>query len=205
MSLRRSIGRVWLGRKSHIAAAVTQITGLRQGNLAPGTHLVTSRRGYLHHGIYIGRGMVVHYAGLSGFLRSGPVEEVTMSRFSMGRAVRIIEYSESEYSPQEIVQRARSRLGENEYQVFRNNCEHFCNWCISGRSYSTQVESPLASALRALGIAVHSASGRTITLTPSADFLRRGAVLLTSRLRILVTSLFARDEPAGIPRDAVSL
>jgi hypothetical protein len=157
MLLRRSIGLVSLGRKPHTAAAVSQITGLRQGILAPGTHLVTSRRGYVHHGIYVGGGMVVHYAGLSRFLRSGPVEEVTITRFSMGRAVRIIEYSESKYSPQEIVLRARSRLGENEYQVLRNNCEHFCNWCISGRSRSTQVESPLAAALRALVIAVHCA------------------------------------------------
>jgi len=153
MLLRRSIGLVWLGRKPRTAAAVSQITGLRQGTLAPGTHLVTLRRGYMHHGIYVGRGMVVHYAGLSRFLHSGPVEEVTMSRFSMGRPVRIIEYSESKYSPREIVRRARSRLGENDYQVLRNNCEHFCNWCISDRSHSTQVESPLASTLRALVIA----------------------------------------------------
>ena len=125
---------------------------------APGTHLVTSRRGYMHHGIYVGRGMVVHYAGLCGFLRSGPVEEVTMSQFSMGREVRIIEYSESKYSPQEIVVRARSRLGENEYHVLRNNCEHFCSWCISGRSRSMQVEHPLAFTLRALVIAAHCAN-----------------------------------------------
>ena len=164
MLSRRSIGLVSLGRKPHTAAAVSQITGLRQGILAPGTHLVTSRRGYVHHGIYVGGGMVVHYAGLSRFLRSGPVEEVTMSRFSMGRAVRIIEYRESKYSPQEIVVRARSRLGENEYQVLRNNCEHFCNWCISGRGRSTQVESPLAAALRALVIAVGFAKRQPLML-----------------------------------------
>jgi hypothetical protein len=154
MLLRRLIGLVWLGRKPHTAPAVSQITGLCQAMLAPGTHLVTSRRGYMHHGIYVGRGMVVHYAGLSRFLRSGPVEEVTMSRFSKGRPVRILEHSESKYPPQEIVRRARSRLGENDYQVLRNNCEHFCNWCISGRSHSSQVETPLASTLRALAIAV---------------------------------------------------
>ena len=153
----RSIGLVRPGRRPSAAAAAGQITGLRQGSLAPGTHLVTSRRGYMHHGIYVGRGMVVHYAGLSRFLHSGPVEEVTMTRFSKGRPVRIIECSESKYSPQEIVRRARSRLGENDYQVLRNNCEHFCNWCISGRSHSMQVESPLASTLRALVIAVHRA------------------------------------------------
>ena len=157
MLSRRSIGLVWPGRKPYPAAAVSQTAGLRQ-DPALGTHLVTSRRGYTHHGIYVGRGMVVHYAGLSRFLYSGPIEEVTISRFSMGRAVRIIEYCESKYSPQEIVLRARSRLGENKYDVLRNNCEHFCNWCISGCSRSTQVERPLGFTLRALIIAVNSAN-----------------------------------------------
>src|ERR1700759_796091 len=68
----------------------------------PGTHLATSRRGYTHHGIYVGNGMVVHYAGLSRFLHSGPVEEVTMSIFSMGRPVRVIGHRESTYSTDEI-------------------------------------------------------------------------------------------------------
>ncbi len=157
MLLRRSIGLVWLGRQSNTTPAASQITGLCQGILAPGMHLVTSRRGYVHHGIYVGRGIVVHYAGLCQLLHSGPVEEVTPSRFSRGRAVRIIEHSESKYSPQEIVLRARSRLGENKYHVLRNNCEHFCNWCISDRSRSTQIERPFASTLRALVIAVHCA------------------------------------------------
>jgi hypothetical protein len=155
--LRRAIGLPSRGHQPHAAEAVRQIIGLHEGIVVPGTHLVTSRRGYVHHGIYIGRGMVVHYAGFSRFLHSGPIEEVTMSRFSMGRAVRAIEYSEAKYSPQEIVLRARSRLGEKKYQVLRNNCEHFCNWCISGCSRSTQVEGPLASLLRALILAVQSA------------------------------------------------
>jgi len=158
MSLRRSIGPLWLGRKPHTAAAVSQITGVRAGILAPGTHLLTSRRGYVHHGIYVDGGMVVHYAGLSRFLRAGPVEEVTLARFSRGRPVWIID-SQSKYSPQEIVRRARSRLGENDYHLLRNNCEHFCNWCISGRSHSTQVvESPLASTLWGLVYALDLAN-----------------------------------------------
>jgi hypothetical protein len=94
--------------------------------------------------------MVMHYAGLSRLLQSGPVEEATLRRFSMGRPVRIVEHCESQYSPQEIVQRARSRAGENQYRVLENNCEHFCNWCISGRSRSIQVERPEAITLRVL-------------------------------------------------------
>jgi hypothetical protein len=150
MLLRRAIELVRLGPKPDTAAAAGQRAGLRQGILSPGVHLVSSRLGYVHHGIYVGRGMVVHYAGLCQLLHPGPVEEVTLSRFSMGRSVRIVEHSESKFSPREVVLRARSRLGENEYHVLRNNCEHFCNWCVMGRSRSAQVERPVTSTLWAL-------------------------------------------------------
>src|SRR5216684_1520337 len=157
MFSRRSIGFVRHSSNRHPTVPVGQTAGLRH-EPALGTHLVASRRGYTHHGVYVGRGMVVHYAGLSGLLRSGPVEEVTIRRFSMGRAVGMVQERESTFSPQEIVLRARSRLGENEYHVLRNNCEHFCNWCITGRSRSRQVERPLAIALRALVAAANCAN-----------------------------------------------
>jgi hypothetical protein len=49
-----------------------------------GTHLTTTRRGYCHHGIYVGKGRVVHYSGLSGaFWQCGPVEEVSLSRLPL--------------------------------------------------------------------------------------------------------------------------
>jgi len=184
MLLGRLFGGTWLGRKTQAAAAVCPITGLLPGILSPGMHLVSSRRGYLHHGIYVGGGMVVHYAGLCQLLHSGPVEEVTLSRFSMGRAVRIVEHDEPRYSHQEIARRARSRLGENEYHVLRNNCEHFCNWCISGRSHSTQVESLAASALSALVIAVDRAKRLLLVLGDLPATAGR------------MSSLFARDELA---------
>src|SRR5258706_9588966 len=126
MLSRRSLELVWLRLKPDPAAAVSQTAGLGQG-LALGTHLVTSRRGYTHHGIYVGRGMVVHYAGLSRFLHSGPVEEVTISRFSMGRAVRIGGNCEFTYLPPPILVCARSRLREEQYYAPRDNFEHFLN------------------------------------------------------------------------------
>ena len=49
------------------------------------SHIVTPRRGYLHHGIYVGAGKVVHYAGLSNGLRRGPVEEISLAEFTRGR------------------------------------------------------------------------------------------------------------------------
>jgi hypothetical protein len=70
------------------------------------------------------------------------------------QAVRIIEHFEPHYSPEEIVPRARSRLGENHYRLLANNCEHFCNWCLSGVSHSPQVERRLP--LRLFGALFHA-------------------------------------------------
>jgi hypothetical protein len=52
--------------------------------------------------------------------------------------------------------RARSRVGENRYRFFSNNCEHFSEWCVNGEPRSLQVErfmahlQPLSRTLRAL-------------------------------------------------------
>jgi hypothetical protein len=131
----------------HAGPALRWPSGLEQ-EPPLGAHLMTSRRGYSHHGVYVGHGRVVHYSGSSGFWQCGPVEEVPLSRFAYGHGVRIMDHPRSPYSPAEIVRRARSRLGENDYRLLTNNCEHFCNWCLSGVSRSAQVERRLRLALR---------------------------------------------------------
>ena len=119
-----------------------------------GAHLVTRRWGYSHHGIYVGRGRVVQYGGLSFGLRRGPVEEVALSEFALGRAIRIRSSESTSISRDEVVRRARSRLGENRYHVLTNNCEHFCEWCVSGEHRSYQVDRLIARALFLRRVAV---------------------------------------------------
>jgi hypothetical protein len=109
-----------------------------------GSHLVTPRRGYLHHGIYVGNGKVVHYAGLADGLRRGPVEEVPLARFTRGRPVWAKSHVPSNFESQEVIRRARSRVGEDCYRLWTNNCEHFCEWCLRGEHRSYQVEALLA-------------------------------------------------------------
>ena len=103
-------------------------------------HLVAKRTGYTHHGIYLGNGKVAHYAGLSRGWLSGPVEEVSLTEFARERAVCVQPHLAPRFSPQEIVARAVSRLGENNYRITSNNCEHFCEWCVQGESRSRQIE-----------------------------------------------------------------
>lgn len=115
-----------------------------------GSHLVTPRRGYLHHGIYIGGLKVVHYSGLAHGLRRGPVEEVPIARFASGQCVWVRPDFSSDFDVREIVRRAQSRVGENRYRLLTNNCEHFCEWCLRGKARSLQVEAWLAWPRRTL-------------------------------------------------------
>lgn len=115
-----------------------------------GAHLVTPRRGYTHHGIYVGDGMVVHYVGLANGLQSGPTGETDISSFCAGRGLKFKTYTNS-FDPSEIVRRARSRLSEANYGVFNNNCEHFCLWCCLGDHRSPQVDTAAFVGTPALG------------------------------------------------------
>ena len=47
------------------------------------------------------------------------------------------------YSPSETISRAKSRLGESNYNLLTNNCEHFAIWCKTGIEESHQVKALL--------------------------------------------------------------
>lgn len=98
-----------------------------------GAHLVSPRGFYLHHGVYVGGDRVIHYAGLSQGLRRGPVEEVSLERFSLGRGIRVRHAMSAHFDREQVITRARSRLGERRYHVFTNNCFQFCLWCLHGQ------------------------------------------------------------------------
>jgi len=105
-----------------------------------GAHLITPRRGYAHHGIYVGGGQVVQYSGLGRNLRAGPVEKVSLAEFRRGRSVWVQNEGSVFFDRQEVVRRALSRIGEDCYHVLTNNCEHFCEWCLQGEPRSYQLE-----------------------------------------------------------------
>lgn len=123
------------------------------------SHLVTTRRGYVHHGIYIGAGRVVHYAGLANGLRRGPVEETSLSDFARGHSLCVKSDSAPAFEGREVINRALSRVGENCYRFLTNNCEHFCEWCLHGEHRSYQVEALVARPARTLRAAVRSLRG----------------------------------------------
>jgi len=98
---------------------------------------------YKHYGVYIGDNKVVHFAPYEGpdiSFENGIIHETTLDSFLRGRDLQLALDAKPAYSEREIVQRARSRLGEKGYNIVTNNCEHFARWCVTGKSVSTQVE-----------------------------------------------------------------
>jgi hypothetical protein len=60
------------------------------------------------------------------------------------------------FSAEETIRRAEQRLGEENYNLVTNNCEHFAMWCKTGVSESSQVERivrfALSSGVTGLGL-----------------------------------------------------
>ncbi len=122
-------------------------------------HVKASRGTYDHHGIYLGKydgeDIVIHYSGFSKAFAKGEISLTTLSEFQGNAdAIYVVEYSDSEqnFSKFEIIDRAFSKLGEDEYNLFSNNCEHFACWCITGKNESKQVESVRKSTITSLMI-----------------------------------------------------
>ena len=124
---------------------------------------------YHHYGIYVAEGNhVIHYTGATGpndF--NGIVRETSLEEFLNGsedfsvcsfpkhpvnalpigptifRLWQLIKMANQKnyhlYSPEETIQRARSKLGQGGYNLALNNCEHFAVWCKTGVKESSQV------------------------------------------------------------------
>lgn len=88
---------------------------------------------YTHHGIDCGDGTVIHYTREQGVLR------VSIHEFSQGKEIYQKPYYSCD-SPYLVILRAESRLGEHNYDLIFNNCEHFATWCKTGSRESEQVK-----------------------------------------------------------------
>ena len=130
--------------------------------MAAADHLQVPRQHGLfkHHGIDLGDGTVAHYLEGREILRSSTDD------FSQGQPLTVIAHADA--SPTRVtLQRAMSRIGEQNYNLLFNNCEHFATWCKTGRHRSGQIDSVLERARHWSG------------LMPSA--LMRGLELLVQR------------------------
>lgn len=103
----------------------------------PGTHLMVNLRWYQHHGISLGDGRVVHFGRGVFDMVNACIEVVSEDVFSAGKQIKVVE-SPAKFEPDVIVRRALDRVGERDYELFENNCEHFVGWCRTGKIASRQ-------------------------------------------------------------------
>lgn len=104
-----------------------------------GSHLMVKHFGYTHHGIYAGRGRVIHYSGFAHLFKKHPIEITSIEQFSNGRPIVIQQHASAKFNGRKVVRRMRSRMHENNYHLIINNCEHLCTWAITGVESSPQV------------------------------------------------------------------
>ena len=98
---------------------------------------------YHHYGIFVSEDQVIQFGLPDDPLR--PAEQIKVlstdiMTFLQGGELEVAQMDAAErrtmYSPEEIVERARQRLGEGGYDILHNNCEHFANACVFGQPKS---------------------------------------------------------------------
>jgi hypothetical protein len=91
---------------------------------------------YEHHGIDCGDGTVIHLRK-----RTDTIERASFATFMNHAKSKVyVRHYKTCFIPDVVVKRAQSRLGERNYNLLFNNCEHFATWCKTGVSESRQVK-----------------------------------------------------------------
>jgi hypothetical protein len=135
-----------------------------------GDHLRADRPGGYHHdGIYLGNEQVIHLTGIAGEGKAGARVRIDpLQVFASGGPVTVRPYA-GNHDPDAIIARALSRLGEGDYHLLFNNCQHFARWCATGDRVSDQVDAAAASAGTA--VAPVAAASLGINLVASAGLV----------------------------------
>ena len=117
---------------------------------------------YMHHGVDVGDGTVVH-ARPDDFRNpfgGGRVVRTAREEFFAGRPMRVTADPPACFPPAEIVARALALVGREGYSPLVDNCEHFATWCATGRRASRQADIVLSRIRAAAGRAFAAVSAR---------------------------------------------
>ena len=117
-------------------------------DLYPGAHIRVKVGNFFHHGIYIGDGEVVQFGYPDNIYQDAKEVKIMRSPIEefVGPAnfIEVYCFSKDELKKknkdEDIIKIALSHVGEGGYSVLKNNCEHFANRCVFGRSSSSQID-----------------------------------------------------------------
>lgn len=112
-----------------------------------GDHIRVKSKQLYHHGIYIGNDEVVEFGHPFDMYQDHSLIKVMKSKvedFLNGGFLEVRIYTKKElkkkFSNDLIIERALSKIGEGDYNLLYNNCEHFANFCVFGIKESKQVD-----------------------------------------------------------------
>lgn len=99
-----------------------------------------------HYGIYISDDEVIGFGLASDILKTNKedvkVVSTDIKTFLDGHFLEVMELSFIEKmkknKPDKIIKLARQRIGEGNYDILENNCEHFVNECVFNKHISLQ-------------------------------------------------------------------
>lgn len=162
--------------------------------------LVGSALSYIHHGIEMGDGTVIHACphDFRNPFGGGSVERTSLEVFADGGIVRRTIHPPAAFPPDEVAARAESQLGRDGYCPLVDNCEHFATWCATGMRRSRQVDI-IASRIQAVATrSVAAVSARVAAGTAERVVVRTA---LGSTVRVGLKTLV----PAAIAAEAAAL
>ncbi len=110
---------------------------------------VKCRRGifrYLHYGIDIGDGTVVHLATEPDGSEMS-VQRVSIDMFANGTSISIETVKEA-LTADTVIERALAAVGRMGYDLVIGNCEHFARQVKTGKGHSVQVDLCVSSVVR---------------------------------------------------------
>ena len=115
---------------------------LTEEELIRGDHIYVQRGGllYSHHGIYAGKGTVIHFKGAFKEKKDPIVIKTDIEIFLNGGKLKRRDYKRR-LPHTETLRIARDHLSKKGYSLAFNNCEHFAAYCSTGRKKSVQVRS----------------------------------------------------------------
>ena len=110
----------------------------------PSQIIRTKVKFYHHYGVFVSEDEVIQF-GLPDD-PGRPSEQIKVlatdiNTFLFGGELETAKYTNEEKkkmcTPDEIIKIARSRIGEGDYDILHNNCEHFVNSCVFGEKRSS--------------------------------------------------------------------
>ena len=162
--------------------------------------IVGSTVTYLHHGVDLGNGTIVHARphDFRNPFGGGRVVRTTLAEFGEGRGVRVRNEPAAAFSPDEIADRALAHVGRDGYDPVIDNCEHFATWCATGSRTSRQVDIVMGRVAAGVSRAAAAISARAAVGTAERVAVRTA---LGTTVRVGLKTML----PAAIVGEAAAL